>query len=114
MAVQDELALVDKSTAPGCTARSEPEAATPARTEPRDLLALCDAEATILGMRLMLADELRQRRLQRGFSQAALAKMIGSSQSRIAKLEGGDPSASLELLLRAVIATGARAKLRLW
>ena len=61
----------------------------------------------------MLADELRQRRLQRGFSQAALAKMIGSSQSRIAKLEGGDPSASLELLLRAVIATGARAKLRL-
>jgi hypothetical protein len=32
---------------------------------------------------------------------------MGSSQSRIAKIEAGDPSVSLDLILRALVASGA-------
>jgi predicted transcriptional regulator len=42
-----------------------------------------------------------------GVTQVALAKKLRSSQSRIAKMEAGDPSISLDLLLRAFFATGA-------
>ena len=44
---------------------------------------------------------------QRGITQADLAKKIGSSQSRIAKAEASDPSVSVDLLMRALLATGA-------
>jgi transcriptional regulator with XRE-family HTH domain len=40
-------------------------------------------------------------------TQSELATKIGSSQPRIAKAENGDPSVSLELLIRAMLATGA-------
>ncbi len=36
-----------------------------------------------------------------------LAKQLGSSQSRVAKLEAADASVSLELLIRALLAVGA-------
>ena len=47
-----------------------------------------------------------------GLTQAELAKAIGSSQSRIAKMEGGDPQASLESLVRALVAAGGKPKLK--
>ncbi|MDR3708143.1 MAG: helix-turn-helix transcriptional regulator [Capsulimonadaceae bacterium] len=50
---------------------------------------------------------LRRRREAQRVSQIALAKRIGSSQSRVAKMEAGDPSVSMELLVRAIFATGA-------
>jgi transcriptional regulator with XRE-family HTH domain len=37
----------------------------------------------------------------------ALAKRIGSSQSRVAKMESGDPSVSVDMMLRALLAIGA-------
>jgi len=37
----------------------------------------------------------------------APAKLIKSSQSRLAKMEGGDPSVSLDLLIRSLLALGA-------
>ena len=50
--------------------------------------------------------KLRERR-QRRMTQAQLAKKLQSSQSRIAKAETGDSSVSIELLVRAMLATGA-------
>ena len=50
---------------------------------------------------------LKQRRVRHGVTQAALAKKLRSSQSGVAKMEAGDPSISLDLLLRAFFATGA-------
>jgi transcriptional regulator with XRE-family HTH domain len=58
-------------------------------------------------MRLALSRSLRERRLDAGLTQNALAKQLGSSQSRVAKLEAGDASVSLELLIRALLAVGA-------
>ena len=53
--------------------------------------------------------KLRERR-QRRMTQAQLAKELQSSQSRIAKAETGDKSVSIELLVRAMLATGATPK----
>jgi transcriptional regulator with XRE-family HTH domain len=49
---------------------------------------------------------LRGRRRALGLSQFALAKRLGSSQSRVAKMEAADSSVSLDLLLRALLSTG--------
>jgi predicted transcriptional regulator len=40
----------------------------------------------------------------------ALARQLGSSQSRVAKLEAADPSVSLDLLIRALLTVGASRK----
>ena len=51
-------------------------------------------------IKLRLADSLRQLRVRRRLTQAAAAKLLKSSQSRIAKMEAGDPSVSLDLMIR--------------
>lgn len=75
--------------------------------EARDFLKLAPEEAALVEMRLALSRSLRERRLGAGLTQTALASQIGSSQSRVAKLEAGDASVSLELLIRALLAVGA-------
>lgn len=52
----------------------------------------------------MVVKELRK---NKNLSQNALAKKMGSSQSRIAKIESGDPSVSLDLIVRALLTSGA-------
>jgi ribosome-binding protein aMBF1 (putative translation factor) len=71
-----------------------------------DFLRLSREEQAIVEMRLALSAVLRDRRRVLGLSQVALAKRLGSSQSRVAKMESGDPSVSLDLLVRALLATG--------
>ena len=73
----------------------------------KDFLRLSDQEAALVEVKLCLMDALRQTRRKRGISQIDLAKRMGSSQSRIAKIEAGDPSVSLDLILRALVAAGA-------
>lgn len=73
-------------------------------------LSLSREESALVEMRLALSRTLRERRLAAGLTQTALAKQLGSSQSRVAKLEGGDASVSLELLIRALLAVGASRK----
>lgn len=57
--------------------------------------------------RLKLADGLKARRSRKKLTQVELAKSLGSSQSRVAKMEAGDPSVSVDLLVRSLIALGA-------
>ena len=73
-------------------------------------LKLTPEEAALVEMRLALSRSLRERRLEAGLTQTSLAKQLGSSQSRVAKLEAGDASVSLELLIRALLAVGASRK----
>jgi len=61
-------------------------------------------------MKLALSDSLRQRRLKNNLSQIELAKMVHSSQSRIAKMEAGDPSVSIDLIMKSLLAFGASPK----
>ena len=72
-----------------------------------DFLGLSDEETAFVELKLALSEQLRVRRTKLGLSQAALAKRLGSSQSRVAKMEASDPSVSLDLLVRGLLATGA-------
>ena len=73
----------------------------------QEFLGLSDEESAYVELRLRLAESLRLRRQKRKLSQSELAKMIRSSQSRVAKMEGGDPSVSIDLLVRSLLALGA-------
>jgi DNA-binding XRE family transcriptional regulator len=74
-----------------------------------DFLELTLEEATIVEMRVMLSRRLKERR--KGLmTQAELATKMSSSQPRIAMAENGDSSVSIELLIRAMLATGASAQ----
>lgn len=72
----------------------------------REFLGLTDEEAAYIDMKLRLAASLRERRQHRGLSQAELARLLKSSQSRVAKMEAGDSSVSLDLLIRSLLALG--------
>ena len=74
-----------------------------------DFLELTDAEAALVELKVRLSEALRARRLAQGISQAALAKQLRSSQSRVAKMEAADPTVSLDLLLRGLLVMGAKA-----
>ena len=76
----------------------------------REFLGLSEEEAAYVELRLRLADSLKNRRRRRHLTQAALARLIQSSQSRVAKMEGGDPSVSLDLLVRSLLALGASSR----
>jgi ribosome-binding protein aMBF1 (putative translation factor) len=71
-----------------------------------DFLRLNPEEQAIIEMRVALGAMLRDRRRVLGLSQVTLAKRLGSSQSRVAKMESADPSVSLDLLVRALLAAG--------
>ena len=71
---------------------------------------LTPEETALVEMRLALSRTLRERRMAAGLTQTELAKHLGSSQSRVAKLEAGDTSVSLDLLIRGLLAVGASRK----
>lgn len=72
----------------------------------RNFLGLSAEEEQLIEMKLALSDSLRRHRLKRGLTQKEPARRLGSSQSRVAKLEAGAPGASLDLVFRALFATG--------
>lgn len=73
----------------------------------QEFLGLSEQEAAYVELRVRLADSLRSQRRKRNLTQSALARRIRSSQSRVAKMEGGDPTVSLDLLIRSLLALGA-------
>ena len=75
-----------------------------------ELLGLTPEDEAIVNIRLALHRKLKEARARSGLSQAALAQRIGSSQSRIAKAEAGSREISLDLILRAAIASGATSR----
>jgi len=73
----------------------------------QDFLKLSDEEAAYVELKLMLAKNVQKRRRAMNLTQTALARRLKSSQSRIAKMEAGDPSVSVDLLVRSLLALGA-------
>jgi DNA-binding XRE family transcriptional regulator len=73
----------------------------------QEFLGLTSEENALIEVRLALSVALKLRRQVAGLTQTSLARRLQSSQSRIAKMEAGDPSVSLDLLLRALLAAGA-------
>ena len=64
-------------------------------------------EAQFVELKLALAAGVRQLREQHGMTQAALAGQLGSSQSRVAKMEAADRSVTVDLMMRSLLAIGA-------
>ena len=75
-----------------------------------DFLGLTPEENELVELRLALSAALKSRRQREQVSQSTLARRLKSSQSRVAKMEAGDPSVSIDLLVRALLATGATRK----
>ena len=75
-----------------------------------EFLNLSSDEAAYIEMKVSLSRSLKERRLKKNLSQQDLAKIIKSSQSRIAKMEAGDPSVSIDLLVKSLLALGASKK----
>jgi len=73
-----------------------------------DFLNLTPEEAAFVETKLALSQCVRDRRAAQNISQAALAKRLNSSQSRVAKMEAADATVSVDLLLRALFALGAK------
>jgi ribosome-binding protein aMBF1 (putative translation factor) len=72
----------------------------------KEFLELSNEESAYIELKIKLAAGLKQRRQQKGLSQLDLAAKLQSSQSRVAKMEAGDPSVSLDLLVRSLITLG--------
>jgi predicted XRE-type DNA-binding protein len=72
-----------------------------------DFLELTPEEEAFVELKLALADYLRDLRAQRSWTQSQVARQLGSSQSRVAKMEAADASVSLDLLVRSLLALGA-------
>ncbi|MDO8355364.1 MAG: helix-turn-helix transcriptional regulator [Nitrospirota bacterium] len=73
----------------------------------KEFLGLSEAEAVLIEVKLALSRSLRERRNKQGLSQVQLAERLQSSQSRVAKMEAGDPSVSMDLLVSALLLLGA-------
>jgi DNA-binding XRE family transcriptional regulator len=72
----------------------------------QEFLGLSAAEVAFIETKLALAHYVRTRREAKGLTQTQLAKLIGSSQSRVAKMEAGDPEVSMDLLVHTLFEIG--------
>jgi DNA-binding XRE family transcriptional regulator len=75
-----------------------------------NFLGLTKEESEYVQTKLALARILKSKRLTKKYSQNDLAKHIKSSQSRVAKMERGDPSVSMDLLIHSLFSLGATRK----
>lgn len=75
-----------------------------------EFLELTAEEAAYIEMKVALSEKLKQRRQRKQVTQAELARLVRSSQSRVAKMEAGDPSVSIDLLVKSLLALGVSKK----
>jgi len=75
-----------------------------------DFLNLSNEEAAYLELKIKLAQQLKIVRTRRHLTQKDLAEKLDSSQSRIAKMEAGDRTVSLDLLIKSLLSLGVSVK----
>lgn len=76
--------------------------------ETSDFLCLTEEEKAYVALKLALARKLVETRKHQGLTQKSLATRIHTSQPRVAMMEKGDTSVTLDLLIRALFALGTR------
>jgi DNA-binding XRE family transcriptional regulator len=76
----------------------------------QELLDLTDHEAIYIELKLTLGENLKKLRLEKKMTQNDLAKLIKSNQSRVAKMEAGDISVSIDLLVKSLLSLGTSRK----
>ena len=75
-----------------------------------EFLGLSAEERAFVDVKLALAQALRTRRERKNLTQAEVARLLGSSQPRVAMMEAGDSSVTMDLLVRSLFAIGATPK----
>jgi len=75
-----------------------------------DFLGLTPEDMVVIELRLALSDAIKKRRQAANLTQQDFAKRLRSSQSRVAKIEAGDPSVGFDLLIKSLVATGVDAQ----
>jgi transcriptional regulator with XRE-family HTH domain len=76
-------------------------------TTAAEWLGLSKAESDFIDICLSLRHLIRFARERAGLTQAQAARRLKSSQSRVSKMEAGDPSVSLDLLVTSALTLGA-------
>jgi DNA-binding XRE family transcriptional regulator len=71
-----------------------------------EFLGLTDEETALIELKLDLARAVKAERIRRQMTQDELGRLLGSSQSRVAKMEAGDPAVSIDLLVRSLLRLG--------
>jgi len=71
-----------------------------------EFLSLGPDEEAFIELKVTLASGLQRRRDEEGLTQSELARRLGTSQSRVAKMEAGDKTVSIDLLVRALFSLG--------
>jgi predicted XRE-type DNA-binding protein len=89
------------------TKRARLKAAGWAVGDAAEFLHLSDEERAFVETKLALSAGVRERRQRQRLTQAQVARRLGSSQSRVAKLEAADPSVSMDLMVRSLLRLGA-------
>ena len=75
-----------------------------------DFLNLSPEEMKYIEMKLALCESVKRKRIQKHLSQIELAKKIASSQSRVAKIEAGDATVSIDLVMKSLLTLGLSKK----
>ncbi|MDR2554870.1 MAG: hypothetical protein LBC64_05515 [Fibromonadaceae bacterium] len=75
-----------------------------------EFLGLTPEESAIVDMRFNLAKALLEKRRRLRISQGTLAKRVKTTQPRIALVEKGSASVSLDFMVRSLLAAGASKK----
>ena len=75
-----------------------------------DFLKLTPEESTYIDLKISLSANLRKLRTDQNVTQVELAKILHPSQSRVAKIEKGDPTVSIDLIIKSFLALGASKK----
>ena len=76
----------------------------------KEFLRRTDEEAAYIELKLRLAESLRERRQRHRLTQAQFARRRGSGQSRVATVEVGEASVSLDLLIRSLLVLGTTSR----
>ena len=69
----------------------------------KDFLGLTPREQEYIELKMSLAKSLSKTRKEKHLTQTEFAKRLGSSQSRVAKMEAADSSVSIDLLVKSLI-----------
>lgn len=75
-----------------------------------EFLGLSPEEEKIIELRLALSDALKRKRVKLGHTQTDAADLLRTSQSRVAKMEAGHKSVSIDLLVRSLFGLGVNNK----
>ena len=76
-------------------------------TDAFEWLGLSREERTVVEMRVALAAELEKMRKEKGLTQAQLAKRLGTSQPGVARMINTPDTASMDSLVKGLVALGA-------